>query len=149
MVTPTRYAVIGASFVIEHLSPSAADHGAKTITHMSQDHSTISNGHDVAAAHRVPLLESETPPPPPPPSRPRATADFAASAAMAKDILSLGTDGEEEIEVPVAVEAARPQPVPDLDLISQAVPMTAGSPMAPDFFTARIKSKKRIWRFAR
>ena len=68
---------------------------------------------------------------------------------MAKDILSLGTDGEEQTEVPVTVDAVRPQPVPDLDIISQSAPMAAGSPMAPDFFTSRVKSKRRIWRFSR
>jgi len=68
---------------------------------------------------------------------------------MAKDILSLGTDDEEQIEVPVAVDAVRPQPVPDLDVISQSAAMTASSPMAPDFFTARVKSKRRIWRFSK
>jgi hypothetical protein len=68
---------------------------------------------------------------------------------MAKDILSLGTDGEEEIDVPVVAEVAKPQPVPDLDIISLSAPMTAGSPMAPDFFTSGGKPKKRIWRFAR
>ena len=68
---------------------------------------------------------------------------------MAKDILSLGTDGEEEIDVPVVVDEARPQPVPELQVISPSAPTTAGSPLAPDFFTSQVKSKKRIWRFAR
>jgi hypothetical protein len=122
---------------------------------MSQDHSLNSSGNRVAAASRVPLLESEAPPPPPPPpSRPRGTADFAASAAMAKDILSLGGDGVEEIDVPVVVDVPKPQPVPDLDVILQTAATTAGSPMAPDFFTSWVKPKKRIWkkriwRFAR
>jgi hypothetical protein len=31
----------------------------------------------------------------------------------------------------------------------QTAGTTAGSPMAPDFFTSRVKTKKRIWRFAR
>jgi hypothetical protein len=115
---------------------------------MSQDHSVNSSGNSVAAASRVPLLESSAPPPPPP-SRPRATADFAASAAMAKDILSLGADGADEVDVPAVVDVQRPQPVPDLDVILRAAGTTAGSPMAPDFFTSRVKSKKRMWRFAR
>src|ERR1700676_2653552 len=119
---------------------------------MSQDHSITSNGSGVAPLSGVPLLETGDPPPPPPQqplSRPRATADFAASAAMAKDILSLGTDGEEEIVVAGVVEAARPRPVPDLDELSQAPGTTAGSPIAADFFTSRVKAKKRRWRFAR
>jgi hypothetical protein len=118
---------------------------------MSQDHSLNSSGTRVAAASRLPLLESNAlpPPSPPPPSRPRATADFAASAAMAKDILSLGADGVEEIDIPAVVDVPRPQPVPDLDVIMQTAGTTAGSPMAPDFFTPRVKAKKRMWRFAR
>jgi hypothetical protein len=68
---------------------------------------------------------------------------------MAKDILSLGADGVADIDVPVVVDVPRPQPVPDLDLISQTAGTTAGAPMAPDFFTSRVKSKKRTWRFAR
>jgi hypothetical protein len=117
---------------------------------MSQDHSITSNGSGVAPASGVPLLETgHTLPPPPPPSRSRATADFAASAAMAKDILSLGTDGEEEIVAPVVVKAARPRPVPDLDEISLTAGTNADSPLAADFFTSRVKAKKRPWRFAR
>jgi hypothetical protein len=112
---------------------------------MSQDHSLTSSGTSVAAASRVPLLESDAPPPP---SRPKATADFAASAAMANDILSLGADGE-EIDAPVVVDLSRPQLVPDLDILSQTAKTTAVSPMAPDFFTSRVKVKKRFWRFAR
>jgi hypothetical protein len=115
---------------------------------MSQDHSITSNADGVAPASLVPLLDADAPPPPPP--RPRATADFAASAAMAKDILSLGTHGEEKTDVPVVVDdVVRPQPVPDLDVMSQSAATTAGSPIAPDFFTSRVKSKKRNWRFAR
>jgi hypothetical protein len=68
---------------------------------------------------------------------------------MAKDILSLGADSEGEIDVPVVVDVVRPQPVPDLDVMLQTAGTTAGSPMAPDFFTSRVKTKKRIWRFAR
>jgi hypothetical protein len=115
---------------------------------MSQDHSLTSSGNSFAAASREPLLESDAPPPPLA-SRPRATADFAARAAMAKDILSLGADGVEEIDAPVVVDPSRPQPVPDLDIISQTARTTAVSPMAPDFFTSRVKVKKRFWRFAR
>src|SRR5271167_1016648 len=109
---------------------------------MSQDHSITSNGSGLAPTGSVPLLETDDPPPPPPPpppSRPRATADFAASAAMAKDILSLGTDGEVEIDTPVVLDVVRPRPVPELDEISQTAGATAGSPMAPDFFPLRIK----------
>jgi hypothetical protein len=69
---------------------------------------------------------------------------------MAKDILSLGADGDEGIDAPQVVDnMVRPQPVPDLDVISQAAEATVGSPMAPDFFTSRVKSKKRTRRFAR
>jgi hypothetical protein len=55
----------------------------------------------------------------------------------------------EEADAPTVVDMPRPQPVPDLDVILQAARTTAGSPMAPDFFTSRLKPKKRIWRFAR
>jgi len=68
---------------------------------------------------------------------------------MAKDILSLGADGDERVDVPVAVDVARPRPVPELDDISMSAGTTAGSPMAPDFFTPRARSRKRMWRFAR
>ena len=138
------------------LSSSAIDHGAKTITHMSQDNLITSNGSGVASANQMPMLDtsdlSPAPPPAPPqPSstRPKPTADFAASAAMAKDILALGTDGDERVDVPAAVDAVRPRPVPELDAVSMSEGTAAGSPMAPDFFTPRARSRKRMWRFAR
>jgi len=73
---------------------------------------------------------------------------------MAKDILSLGVEGEEEIEVPVVpVDVVRPRPVPDLDVLLQTALTTADSPMAPDLspmapdlFPSRVHSKKRNWR---
>ncbi len=87
------------------------------------------------------------------------TADFAASAAMANDILALSTDDQGAITAPAppppppVAGAPKPQPVPDLDL---EVPVesptwTSESPMAPDFFitSSRSKAKRKPWKTSR
>ncbi len=83
------------------------------------------------------------------------TADFAASAAMAKDILAIGVDSEEvgppppRNSTPSAVAVA-PRPVPDLDKPDDVSDWSAQLPMAPDFFTSsRAKPKKKLWKISR
>ncbi len=87
------------------------------------------------------------------------TADFAASAAMANDILALNTDDQGAITAPAppppptVAETPKPRPVPDLDLeVPFEIPTwTSESPMAPDFFitSSRSKAKRKPWKTSR
>jgi hypothetical protein len=80
----------------------------------------------------------------------RQRADFAASAAMANDILALGVDPETTPELPPETEPSKPRSVPELDEGAAMALSFNGSPIAPDFFTSsRSKPKKRLWKFSR
>jgi len=128
----------------------------RAFSDMNYDHSTSPMGSDVSA--QLPQFEAaDSPVPPPPP--PRLPADFATSAAMAKDILALGTDVEEALTPPpppTELQSVGPRPVPDLDV--EQMPVTpespTSSPMAPDFFLtssrpSRSKVKKKLRRISR
>lgn len=105
-----------------------------------------------------PIPSAAPPPPPPPPTK--VPADFAASAAMAKDILALGTDGEEKASAPPPPPAqpgalatvagvTQPRAVPDLDMPSSTAERSESSPMAPDFFFSSSKHKSARIKSAR
>ena len=128
---------------------------------MNYDHSISSTGSD-AAALPVPQFDvNEAPPPPPPPPTKltapptKLTADFAASAAMAKDILALSADDEGAVTLPPqppsAGETQEPRPVPDLDVPSWPGEWAGAAPMAADFFftSSESKAKKRLWKISR
>ena len=105
------------------------------------------NANDMTAP--APSAESTDAPPPPPP---RQRADFAASAAMAHDILTLGNDeGIHELKAPTL--PSKPRPVPELDDAMVMAFSFNGSPIAPDFFTSArgkgSKPKKHLWKLTR
>jgi hypothetical protein len=118
---------------------------------MNYDHSISSDGGGDATGRVSEFESSDAPPPPPPPPQAKVRADFAASAAMAQDILALGTEGD-EMPVPLLVtEVPKPRAVPDLDVQSTMPEWTSNSPMAPDVFFAssRDRSKKKRWKITR
>lgn len=111
------------------------------------------NSNDVTEPTPVPnaVPAGAPPPPPPPPSRQRA--DFAASAAMANDILALG--GEEATPTSATATStanSKPRPVPELNEDMDMALSFNGSPMAADFFTSargKTRSKKHHWKHSR
>lgn len=128
---------------------------------MNDDHSISPLG-AVVASGSDPGIESGAPPPPPPP---KVTADFASSAAMAKDILGLEMDAAPPPPPPPQARSATPdstaashgapgvagpRPVPDLDAPDGIARRPSALPMAPDFFTSsRAKQKKKVWKLSR
>jgi hypothetical protein len=125
---------------------------------MNYEHSTSLTGIEDAAGF-VPELESTIGTPfTPTPTRP--TADFATSAAMAKDILALGAEAEGELAPPPTApppptqpvaEHTGPRPVPDLDLIAAtyAPDWSGSSPIAPDLFLTPSKGRRKLWKIVR
>jgi hypothetical protein len=122
---------------------------------MNFDHTFSPNRSGGLPAAPVPELASDAAPPPPPPPPPpvaqaRREADFAATAAMAKDILELGIDEEEGAPPQPTREAPHAPQIPDFAERSEVVESHGGLPMAADFFTSsRPTAKKRLWRIAK
>jgi hypothetical protein len=111
---------------------------------MSEDHTHDADALDEGTVGRVDKVEAGSPapssgPPPPAPSAPSAkvAADFAQSAAMFKDILSVDSGGE---SAPTATDVRGDATGAAPSAISEVIDppgSTSDVPISPDLFPSR------------
>jgi hypothetical protein len=120
---------------------------------LDEDNGDHSGGIDAVSQNEAsppppPPLPSLTPPPPPAPLPTIPIVDFAANAAMAKDILSVESGrarepGEAQASAKTGGDSTPPGgPVPDESPEPPRHP--AESPITPDFFVNSARPKKRF-----
>jgi hypothetical protein len=119
---------------------------------MSEDHTYDADAVDEDSVGRVAKVEAGSPAPtsgppppaPPPPPSAKVAADFAESATMVMDILSVDSGGE---SAPTATgvrgEATAAAP-PAFSDVTDPPGSTSGVPISPDLFPSRpTRPKKR------
>jgi hypothetical protein len=123
---------------------------------MSEDHTYDADASDGDPVGRVGKVEAGSPaptsgpappPPPPPPPAAKVAADFAESAAMVKDILSVDAGGESAptaTDVRGDVTAAAP---PAISEVTDPPGGMSDVPISPDLFpSSPLRPKKRFRR---
>jgi hypothetical protein len=122
---------------------------------MSEDHTYDADALDEDSVGRVGKVEAGSPAPtsgppppaPPPPLSAKVAADFAESAAMVKDILSVDSGGESApTATGVRAEATAAAP-PAISEVTDPPGSTSDVPISPDLFPSRpTRPKKRFRR---